>query len=267
MRFCLLVALAACVTVDPTSSEDTSTAPSTPSTPSTTEPTDPTTTTTTTADSGTVPIAPGLGAHTLAYYGYGAGISTTLTTDPIDTRASGSTLVVSVGRGDLSAAVLPTDSAGNAWLQLGTEHVYTLWPSSGTAVYAAPSAVGGAGLTVSVTAPLSDETTLAMVEVTGGGQVTDVAWSEITSGPLTSDSVTTTGPATLVAFWWGDADGSVGHTATPDGGFTVTDALLDAGSLVQCAAAVKTVDAAGTYDVTWTATPTQGAQLWLVAVE
>ena len=33
------------------------------------------------------------------------------------------------------------------------------------------------------------------------------------------------------------------------------------------AAAVKNVTAAGTYDVTWKATPTQGAQLYLVAVQ
>ena len=43
--------------------------------------------------------------------------------------------------------------------------------------------------------------------------------------------------------------------------------VLSAGELVQCAVAVKNVSTAGTYDVTWRATPKQGAQLWLVAVE
>jgi len=47
----------------------------------------------------------------------------------------------------------------------------------------------------------------------------------------------------------------------------VIDKLLDQGSLVQCAMAVKTVAAAGSYNLTWTATPIQGAQLWLIAIE
>jgi hypothetical protein len=31
--------------------------------------------------------------------------------------------------------------------------------------------------------------------------------------------------------------------------------------------AAKNVSAAGTYDVTWTSDPEQGAQLWLIAVQ
>jgi hypothetical protein len=38
-------------------------------------------------------------------------------------------------------------------------------------------------------------------------------------------------------------------------------------SFVQCAVAAKNVSAAGTYHVTWTPDPDQGAQLWLVAVQ
>jgi len=36
---------------------------------------------------------------------------------------------------------------------------------------------------------------------------------------------------------------------------------------VQCAVAVKEVSAAGEYEVTWTATPRQAAQLWLMALQ
>jgi hypothetical protein len=50
------------------------------------------------------------------------------------------------------------------------------------------------------------------------------------------------GPATLVAFWW--------VTASP-----------------VPRRAVKNVSAAGTYSVTWTSTPIQGAQLWQVAAQ
>jgi hypothetical protein len=85
---------------------------------------------------------------------------------------------------------------------------------------------------------------------------------------VTSASVTTTGPATLVAFWWGDAPAQDDpQTAVPDNGFTPVDAVLEPHNLVQCVVAVKNVTAAGTYNVTWTSTPVQGAQLWLIAVQ
>ena len=94
-------------------------------------------------------------------------------------------------------------------------------------------------------------------------------WNEVLAGsPLRSRSVTTTGPATLIAFWWGD--GALirsNKAAVPNNGLAVVDAVLSAGELMQCAVAVKTVAAGGRYDVTWKATPRQGAQLWLVAVE
>lgn len=84
---------------------------------------------------------------------------------------------------------------------------------------------------------------------------------------LTSAPVTTTGPATLVALWWGDGGASGDKVAVPNNGFAVLDSIGDEGSLVQCFVAAKEVAEAGTYDVTWEATPPQGAQLWLVAVQ
>jgi hypothetical protein len=95
-----------------------------------------------------------------------------------------------------------------------------------------------------------------------------VRWREVMSGqPPTSASVTTTGPALLVAWWWGDAGVDLDKTAVPDNGFTVIDAVLASGALVQCAVAVRQVGVAGTYNLTWTSTPQQGAQLWLAAVQ
>jgi hypothetical protein len=79
-------------------------------------------------------------------------------------------------------------------------------------------------------------------------------------------NVTTTGPATLVAIWCGDS-GAPSVTATPNNGFTVTDSQLLSGCDVEVAVATKDVAVAGTYNVTWTATPTQGAHLYLVAVQ
>jgi hypothetical protein len=185
------------------------------------------------------------------------------------TQASGSTLLVCVGRGVVSAHSRPTDDQGNAYVQAGEAHTYRLWPNSGTALYVCQSARGGAAQRVTAAKPIgSDETTLTVVEVVNGGSVGEVKWSEVNAGrPLTSPSVTTSGAALLVAWWWGDADVRFEKTATPDNGFTVVDAILLEGALVQCAVAVRAVETAGTYQVTWTSTPVQGAQLWIAGVQ
>ncbi|MEZ4364526.1 MAG: hypothetical protein R3B48_30395 [Kofleriaceae bacterium] len=209
---------------------------------------------------------PSVGTHAIVFQRLNGGLST-LSTPALATTATGSTLVVSVGRGDFSAFAAPTDNKANTYQQLGVAHTYTRYPSSGTAVYAVANGAGGPGHVISATTPPSDEITLAAVEVKGT-RVADFQWSEVLMDrPITSEQVTTTGPATLVAFWWGDAGVNNDKTAVPNNGFTVIDSVLSSGELVQSAVAVKAVSAAGTYDVTWTATPVQGAQLWLVAIE
>jgi len=216
--------------------------------------------------------APRLGAHALAFYRISRsqpGNPSPISTPAMATQPSGSAMVVSVGRGMISAFAPPADNKGNGpYSQLGDAHSYSLWRDSGTALYALPKAAGGSGHVVSVSTPPGDEITLAAVEVVNGSVIQDSQWNEVLAGsPLTSRSVTTTGPALLVAFWWGDANGMEDHAAEPNNGFVVTDSVLVAGDLVQCAVATRAVPAAGTYDVTWTATPRQGAQLWLVAVQ
>jgi hypothetical protein len=213
------------------------------------------------------PAASALGGHTLAFNVDGVS-SPSLSISPIATRATGSTLLVCVGRGLLDSSV-PTDNAGNTFTPLGVAHTYTLYPSSGTGLYACVQAQGREGHVITVQKPkVTDETTLSVVEITSGGSLRDVQWREVLSGqPLTSASITTTGAALLVALWWGDAGVDLDKTAVPDNGFTVIDSVLAAGALVQCAVAVKQVAAVGTYKVTWTSTPLQGAQLWLAAVQ
>lgn len=216
----------------------------------------------------TDPVAQ-LGAHTLAYHRLSGSVSP-LTSSGITTQSNGSTLLACVGRGRISDFSLPQDNKGNTpWIQLDATHPYALWGDSGTALYAFASAAGGAGHTVTTSKPRADEEiTMAVVEVVKGGLIQDYKWNETLSGsPTTSLSVTTTGPATLVAFWWGDAGVDSNKTAVPNNGFTVIDSILESGALVQCAVAAKEVAVAGTYNVTWTATPQQGAQLWLVAVQ
>ena len=218
------------------------------------------------------PTVVGLGAHALSFHRLTEfGDRTTITTPAMSTASAGSTIVVSIGRGMLDAFALsnaaPTDNMGNtAYPQIDLTHKYKNWPS-GTGLYALSSARGGTGHTITAATPLGDEITLAAVEVVGRTRVQDHVWNEVLDGTLKSRSVTTTGPATLIAFWWGDGFVESGYTAVPNNGFEVIDAVLEGGSLVQCAVAVKSVTAAGTYDVTWTASPAQGAQLYLVAVE
>jgi len=220
---------------------------------------------------GHTPGMPGLGAHALNHYVQGAtsapSISAAMTTQP-----SGSTIVVSVGRGIIEQFELPTDNKGNApYQQQDTTHNYNHYTTSGTALYAFASAAGGPDFQVNAGTSASDEITLAAVEIIEGTRIQAVAWNEVVQGatevPVTSKSVTTTGPAALVAFWWGDAPVPNDKTAVPNNGFVVVDSILKEGPLVQCAVAVKNVPAAGTYDVTWKATPVQGAQLWLIAVQ
>lgn len=209
---------------------------------------------------------PALGANDLAFARHN--ISVPGLAVSLSTAASGSSLLACVGRGNINAHAAPTDNKGNAFAQVGAARTYTNWPSSGTALYFCRAAAGGAGHTVAASKPALDETTLSVVEVLGGGVLQDVRWKEVLAGsPLTSDSVVTTGPALIVAWWWGDADVANDKTAVPDNGFTVIHSVLFSGELVQCAVAVRRVNAAGSYNVTWTATPLQGAQLWIAAVQ
>jgi hypothetical protein len=213
---------------------------------------------------------PQIGAHGLAYYRYQENFAATIASPSLVTQPSGSTLLVSAGRGDLGAFTLPSDNKGNSpFVALERPHAYTNWASSGTAVYGLTGAVGGARHVVSNTNAPGDEITLAVVEVRNGVTIVDHSWVErlLGAGPITSAPVTTTGPATLVAFWWGDGGADGDKVATPSDGFQVLDGIGLEGSLVQCYVAAREVTAAGTYDVTWDATPPQGAQLWLVAVQ
>ena len=217
---------------------------------------------------------PRLGAHTLPFDIYGDGTSgAPLSTPAMATQAQGSLMLVSVGRGNFDGFTggRPTDNKGNLYARVGQRHPYTLWPDSGTALYASEQMAGGPGHMVSTRRTDLDEVTMAAVEVIGGSSVIDAQWNEVLldSGlPVTSLPVTTTGPAMLIAFWWGD--GGVGfNSAIPNKGFQVIDAVIgtDSIAVVQCTVAAKRVNKAGTYDVTWMPTPAQGAQLWLVAVQ
>jgi hypothetical protein len=213
---------------------------------------------------------PTVGAHVLAYYSCGS--SGGLSTPAITTQASGSTFLAWVGRGDVNqftTATIPTDNKGNTFVRLGRVHNYSpAYPGSGEELYSCTAAVGGNGHIF--TAPMTgvDEITLAVVEIINGGVIQTFQWNSVTSPQTnqTSLNVTTTGAATLVAIWAGDSGANL-VTAVPNNGFTTIDSQLLAVCQVEAVVATKNVTAAGTYNVTWTSTPAQGAHLYLVALQ
>ena len=216
-----------------------------------------------------VPGQPTLGAHGLAYHVSRGSRGATLSIGPMTTQ-SGSTMLAFVGKGSVFNLSPPSDNKGNSpYLQLGSIHEYTLWPGEGTAVYAFNEIAGGANHVVSVDdSNAFDEVSFAAVEVKNGGLVQDIQWNEVLDSPTqTSRNVTTTGPATLVAVWYGDDASSVDSNPVPGNGFTVIDGVGGAVETVQMFVATRDVGAAGSYNVTWTTTPRQGAQLYLLAVQ
>jgi hypothetical protein len=217
----------------------------------------------------TANASPTLGAHALAFYPFPTS-SNELSIPAITTQATGSTVLAWVGRGSLSAftpATIPTDNKSNNFALIGSVHDYSPnFPQSGSALYVSPSVLGGSGYVVTAPMPAADEITLAVVEVTNGGLIQDAQFNKVLTPPQTSLNVTTTGPATLVSFWTGDS-GAPFVTAQPNNGFVTIDSELQADYEVEAVVATKDVAVAGTYNVTWTATPTQIAYIWLVAVQ
>lgn len=225
------------------------------------------------ATTSTMPVvtstgATSLGAHALAWYP--CGTTGSLSTSPVVTQNSNSTLLAWVARGHIDDfSAVPTDNKGNVFSMIGTVHDYSpYWPTSGEAMYQVLAANGGANHILTTLVPSADEVTMSMVEVQNGGVIADAQWNKVMMGSAnTSANVTVNGPATLVAVWAGDgADPNM--TAVPNNGFAVLDSqLVNTTCAIQTVVAAKEVTTAGTYNVTWTSTPTQGAHMWLVAVQ
>jgi hypothetical protein len=220
------------------------------------------------ASSAAVPM---LGAHTLLGQENQNGVSPAITA-AIATQSSGSSFVV-FAAGFASNSNPPTDSKSNTWTLLGNPVLYTPYGDTfDVKAYLAFSGNGGAGHTVSIikNGYAAGEITIPFVEIRNADMLQDSAQNYPTGAQLTSGNVTTTGPAVLLAFWWGDGPGLT-HTAVPNNGFTVIESLLDLPPLsaVQCAVAYKQVTAAGTYNVTWTQNPNDdnGAPVWLLAFQ
>jgi hypothetical protein len=211
-----------------------------------------------------------LGSHTLLAHEDGNGPSVA-TTAPIATMASGSTLLA-FSAGYTGNDQPPTDNHANTWTQLGVPLFYRGYNNQfDVTAYLVLHANGGAGHTVSIVknnVP-AGEITVPFIEIRDAGTLQSVAVNyPPADSSLTSGDVTTTGPATLIAVWWGDATG-LHHSAVPDNGFVIIENFVDLppNSAVQCVVAARQVAAAGTYHVSWATSPAQGAPLWLLAFQ
>jgi hypothetical protein len=193
----------------------------------------------------------------------------TLTLELLGTQTAGSVMILGQGGTRLSFAT-PVDSVGNLYRQVGSILTYQDYPESGNAMYVAAPFQGSPRLTVASTKQSNAnlELTFNAVEVLNASSIIGPVISYERAGQtMTSASVTTTGPAVLLAWWWGDGSSGVVHRADPEASFTVLDEVLKTGTLVQCRVASRVVNAAGTYNVTWQNSINEGAILWLVAVQ
>jgi hypothetical protein len=220
------------------------------------------------------PVA--LGNHDVVFqiYGYG-GPKADLS---LETSPSGSMVIVGVGAKTADIKKGITDNKGNKYSLLDGVKPYTVdYPAYGTATLVSDSSMaGGTDHELTVQVEQFGEVTMFATEIIGGERVVDFKYEYQpnlgSKKTQTSDAVTTTGPALLLAYWWGSSGttpGEVPYTAVPNNGFDVIDSVLvnHPNGEVQGALAVKTVQEAGSYDVTWTHDPAQGAHLWLVAVQ
>jgi len=194
----------------------------------------------------------------------------TITTASRTTQASGSSLVVCAARGETTLLLASTisDNKGNTPFVQRAKRNYDDFPGSAAGLYTFLNAAGGSGHTLTLSNLSSDEGTLAFVEVKNGLTVQDVNSSNAgSSGSLVSPTVTTTGPATIVAFCAGGGSSGISSYGGVSNGFTLLDSYGATDALsVQVAAASRDVSGAGTYGLTWTISPAQNALLFIIAI-
>lgn len=189
-------------------------------------------------------------------------------TPPLDTARTGSALLMFVG-GYSSNDAVPTDTYRNRWQPLAPAELYRGYDGRfDLHTYLAPAAKGGPGHVFQIDKPgvPTGELTLVALEVRNAGRLIAATHTYPAAGyRISSGTVTTDGPALLVATWWGDGRGTR-HYAQPDNGFRVIERFTRLpDSAVQAEVAVRHVDRAGTYRVNWYNVPRQGAILWLLA--
>lgn len=221
--------------------------------------------------------APSLGAHGAKYDTLNDAASVSPNIVTLATQAGSSSFVQFLVGGPLSTGFgVPSDNKGNSYgaSPLDTSgYAGGLWPDFGVQVYVKANGAGGASHAFSVTkSPADGECSHLVAEIKNAGTLkahSIVARAGAGAGvPYTSNSVTTDGPATLVALWAGDGDTNVSSmNVTVENGWTVIESkLVILTQYAQSAMATKDVGA-GTHTVSWTPTANQGAILSLLAFQ
>lgn len=187
---------------------------------------------------------------------------------------SGSIVFAWPAMGVLANLVAPTDSAGNAYTSLLPAHNYQGWAASGQHLYYSKGVVGSSGLVIteSMASNRNDEVTMSVVAVRGNTVQAAVAETP-SPGPVSTPTLTTSGPAVLLSSWWGDG-AFCQVSASPSAGWTKLHELNKAvfvGGCIQTALAYRVVSGAGTFSCAWSADDggagTQGGVAYIVSVE
>lgn len=222
---------------------------------------------------------PSLGAHGGQWNGQSGTGSALGNNNPmivtgLTTQASGSTYLGFVG-GELAKCGALSDSSSNSYgaaLQTSTGYGGA-FPGYGFGCYGKTNAAGGSGFSVQFTKNVTgDEATIMFCEVKNAGTIQASTISFVAGAgagvPITSNSVTATGPALLVAMWAGDGGTGLSDLGVAvENGWTLIEYTAITGSTqVQSALAVKSVSA-GTHTCSWTPIANQGAILFLAAVQ
>ncbi len=210
-----------------------------------------------------------LGGHVFVGQPEGLGANPAQT-PPMATQASGSVFIAfAAGYADNEAA--PVDNYRNHWKPLDGGQTYAGYGGAfSVRPYVLVGGMGGPAHRVSIAKAghPSGELSLSFVEIVRASRIAAIAKNYASpSETVSSETIDVDGPATLLAFWWGDG-GVKRMDVTPDDGFQVIDNFtrLPDESGVQGVVAWKQVDRAGRYQVRWHVTPAQGAALWLIAI-
>ncbi len=210
-----------------------------------------------------------LGAYTF-FNQYDGDGSSPATTDPITTQASGSSFLAFYA-GYTSNNQTPTDNKSNTYALLDTAVYLGFGGQFNLKVYTANAGAGGSVHTVSVVknGTTTGEIVIFFGEVTGSSRLTTWHTSYGSTGTsMTSPSITVSGAATLFAVWSGDSI-STSNTIAVDAAWNLIENFTvwpPGKTSVQTGIASREVTA-GTYDATWTCSPSQGAILYIFAYE
>lgn len=209
-------------------------------------------------------------AHGINVQGYGSALGPVKITR--DTT-SGNTFLVALGGNHSDIDDAPTDSYGNTWTLVAIDD-YTDWPGYGSAVWATTNATGGSNHVFNQSVTAFDELTMFLVEVPAGSSPTILSSfaqkaNSVGGTTMASATITTTGPARFVSFWYGAGNaGSGNHTATTNTGAGLDGyGFDDPNGYVQAFDSIEDQASAGTYGHTWTYSPSQGTQVREIAIQ